>query len=138
MSMLRSYSQLQPELSYYRTIENTMWLYPPEDVEKALAATTYKYTYDGTFITCPDIENLLGIYYEIFAQTVNSYPIDNGGYYVAAGSFFQNMGKTLYWQVPNGNTVIKWQLVKQLTPQTNENFPQPGNCPVDIVGYTTT
>jgi hypothetical protein len=84
------------------------------------------------------MENLLGVYYDIFLQTAVSQPVGNVGFSLGVGTILQNFGRTLYWQAPNGNTVIKWQLVKQLTPQTTDYIPVPGNSPPYTVGYTTT
>ncbi len=79
MSTQRALAQINPNYGYYRTIVNTTWLYPPADVAKGLAASTYKYTFDGTFIICPDIENLIGLYNDIFVQTAISQPVGNVG-----------------------------------------------------------
>lgn len=138
MSVTKYFKQLQPETSYYRTIVNTMWLYPQEDIDIALASTSYKYTFDGTIIICPDMENFIGLYTDIYDQTAISQPIGNQGFSLGVGTFLQNFGKTIYWQVPAGNLVLKWQLVKQLTPQTTDYIPVPGNSPNDTVGYIVT
>ena len=138
MSIQREFSQIQPGMGYYRTIGNTTWLYPPADVDKGLAITTYKYTFDGTNIICPDMSNLLGVYNDIFLQTAESQPIGNVGFSLGVGTYLQNFGKTIYWQAPNGNLLIKWQLVKQLTPQSSNYIPVPGNSPDETIGYVTT
>jgi hypothetical protein len=138
MSTQRALAQINPNYGYYRTIVNTTWLYPPADVAKGLAASTYKYTFDGTFIICPDIENLIGLYNDIFVQTTISQPVGNVGFSLGVGTMLQNFGKTIIWQAPNGNTVIKWQLVQQQTPQNVNFIPVPGDSPDLTVGYVTT
>lgn len=130
-------SQIPSYAKNYRTIVNTMWLYPQTDLEKALATTTYKYTFDGTFIICPDMYNLRGLYSDIFAQTAISQPIGNTGFSLGVGTYLENFGKEIVFQVPNGTTVIKWKLVKQITPQTVDYISNPGNSPDDTVGYIT-
>ena len=136
MSTQRSYSQIPSRLKYMRTIVNTVWLYPIADIEAALANTTHEYTFDGTNIVCPDYTNLLGIYYDIFAQTAISNPIGNGGFYLAPGTVLEDMGQEIFLKVEN-MTWIHWRNMRQLTPQTVAYFPQPGNSPVDTIGYTT-
>ena len=138
MSTQRILSQIPGYQKYIRTIANTTWLYPPTDVEIALANTTYKYTFDGVFIICPDIANLSGLYYDIFYQTVQSNPSFNGGYYNGQQTVLENFGKKIYFQAPAGNTVIIWTLVKQITPQSELPPGNQGNSPAGTVGYTTT
>ena len=138
MSTQRIISQIQPQSAFYRTIVNTMWLYPEVDIAAAMATTSYQYTFDGTFITCPDITNLEGLYNDIYLQTAISQPIGNQGFTLGVGTTCQNFGKTIFWQCPSGNTVIQWQLVQQITPQSITYIPVPGNSPNDTVGYITT
>lgn len=138
MSIQRIIGQIQNQSAFYRTIVNTMWLYPTINIAAAMATTSYQYSFDGTFITCPDIANLEGLYNDIYAQTVISQPIGNTGFSIGVGTVCQNFGKTIFWQCPIGNTVIQWQLVKQITPQSVDSIPTPGNSPNDTVGYITT
>lgn len=128
-------AQIPGYQTYIQTIVNTTWLYPPSDVEVALAKTTYKYTFDGVFIICPDMANLSGLYSDIFAQTAQSQPIGNVGFSLGVGTILENFGKKIYFQVPSGNTVFEWTLVKQLTPQPE--LPVGGDSPLDTVGYIT-
>jgi hypothetical protein len=137
MSLHRVTSQIPADQQYIQTIVATMWLYPPTDVEKALATTTYTYTFDGIFITCPDIANLTGLYSDIFDQTAQSQPIGNVGFSLGVGTILENFGKKIYFQVPSGNTVIEWTLVKQLTPQSSLPPGVGGDSPIDTVGYIT-
>ena len=60
--MRRSYSQIKTRKNNFITVGNTTWLYPEANVKAGLAATTYKYTYDGEFITCPTLNNIIGVY----------------------------------------------------------------------------
>jgi hypothetical protein len=130
--------QINANRGFYRTTVNTTWLYPDINIKAALATTTYKYTFDGTFITCPDMANLQGVYNDIFINTAISQPLGNDGYSLGVGTFCQDFGKTIYWQLSNGITIIKWQLVKQITPQSMAYIPSPGNSVDNTVGYITT
>lgn len=137
MSLQRSFQQISPVHGIYRTIVNTTWLYPIANITAALQNTTLPYTFDGTFLTCPDIPTLINLYVQIWEQTAISQPIGNQGFSLGVGTLCQNFGKTLYLQAPPGNTVIKWRLVKQLTPQTTDYIPVPANSPNETIGYTT-
>lgn len=138
MSSLESeYSQINPNYGFYRTIINTVWLYPQNDIDIALKNTVYKYSYDGVFIICPNMSNLIGLYNDIYLQTAISQPNDNQGFSLGVGTMCQNFGRTIYWQTIDGNTVIEWRLVQQITPQSNTFIPVPGNSPTGTVGYLT-
>ena len=141
--MRRTYSQVKPRHTNFVTVINTTWLYPEVNVAAALATTTSKYTYDGEFITCPDIASIAGIYGDIFNSTVITLaqnPLTtNVGYSLGAGTFLEDLGKELRFRLTNGNVVIVWTLVKQLTPQKPTYvIPVPGNSPNETIGFVTT
>lgn len=138
-SLESQYSQVNPNYGFYRTIVNTVWLYPQGDIDKALLNTSAKFTYDGVFIICPDMNNLLTLYYNIFEQTAISQPVGNVGFSLGVGTMCQNFGRSIYWKLEDtSDYLIKWQLVQQITPQTTDNIPVPGNSPEGTVGYLTT
>jgi hypothetical protein len=134
MALQRVTSQIPGDQKYIQTIVNTMWLYPPASVEQSLATTTIPHTYDGVFITCPNITSLTNLYQYIWEKTALELPTE--GYNIGVGTILENFGKKLYFQVPSGNTIIEWTLVKQITPQSA--LPSGGNSPDGTVGYITT
>ena len=137
--MRRSYSQIKPRRTNFVTVIDTTWLYPEVNVAAALATTTFKYTYDGDFITCPDIASIAGIYGDIFNSTAVSQPVNNSGYSLGVGTLLENLGKELRFRLTNGNVIIVWRLVKQLTPQgTARVIPVPGDSPNGTIGFVTT
>ena len=137
--MRRTYSQIQPRKNNYVTVINTTWLYPEANIDAALATTMSKYTYDGDFITCPDIQNIAGIYSDIFNSTAVSQPVGNDGYSLGVGTFLEDLGKEIRFRLTNGNVIIVWRLVKQLTPQQPATvIPVPGNSPNGTIGFIPT
>uniref|UniRef100_A0A6C0DS15 Uncharacterized protein n=1 Tax=viral metagenome TaxID=1070528 RepID=A0A6C0DS15_9ZZZZ len=146
--MRHTFSQTKTRKNLFITYGNTVWLYPQVDIEAALATTTYPHTYDGDFITCPDMTALAGVYYDIFAQTAASNPTPppvpvgggNPGYTVGVGTLLQDMGRELRFRLSGGEVVVVWRLVKQLTPQRNPPlaFGVYGQSLNETVGYTTT
>ena len=138
--MNRAYSQNKPRRNNYVTVIDTTWLYPEINVTRALATTTFRHTYDGDFITCPDIASIAGIYDAIFNSTAVSQPIDNAGYSLGVGTLVEDQGKELRFRLTSGQVIIVWRLVKQLTPQKPETvIPNPGNStPNGTIGYITT
>ena len=103
--------------SSYVTIFNTVWIYPPSDVDAALATTTYSYTRVGNIIICPDMDTMTGIYTDIYNRTSITQPVGTVGYSLGVGSNLLDMGEDLYFQLPGGIDVIHWRLVRQVTPQ---------------------
>ena len=138
--MKRAYSQIKPRHTTYVTVINTTWLYPEVDITRALATTTFKHTYDGDFITCPDIASIAGVYDDIFNSTAVSQPIDNAGYSLGVGTLLEDQGKELRFRLTSGQVIIVWRLVKQLTPQKPATvISVPGNStPNGTIGYITT
>ena len=137
--MKRAYSQIKPRRTTYVTVINTIWLYPEINITRALATTTLNHTYDGDFITCPDIATIAGIYYAIFESTVISQPVGNPGYSLGVGTLLEDQGKELRFRLTSGQVIIVWRLVKQLTPQSPATvIPSPGDSPNETIGYVPT
>jgi hypothetical protein len=138
--MKRTYSQIKPRRTTYVTVNDTTWLYPEINVTRALATTTFRHTYDGDFITCPDILSIGGIYNAIFVSTAISQPINNAGYSLGVGTLVEDLGKELRFRLTSGQVIIVWRLVRQLTPQQPATvIPVPGNStPNGTIGYITT
>jgi hypothetical protein len=136
--MRRNYSQIKPQRNNFVTVINTTWLYPEINITRALATTTFKHTYDGDFITCPDIASIAGIYDDIFNSTAVSQSVGNVGYSLGVGTLLEDQGKELRFRLTSGQVIIVWRLVKQLTPQNPVHvIPAPGNSPNGTIGFIT-
>jgi hypothetical protein len=129
---------------YYmcRVRGSTVYLYPKEEIDQALSVTPFPYTFDGTNIVCPTINDLKEIYYAIWFRTKLASPDPNnpdaGGYTCNNGTLLQDMGEDMQFMLPDGEVVIKWRLVKQISPQTTPPVSTPGLSPVGTVGFVTT
>jgi hypothetical protein len=134
--MKRTYIQIKTRQNLFRTVANTAWLYPESDIKTALANTTYSYEYTEDSIICPNLTSLIGVYTDIFNQTAISQPIGNPGFTLGVGTLLKDMGRELQFLLTNGELIVKWRLVQQLTPQTNI-IPDPGNSPNETIGYIT-
>ncbi len=125
-----------------RASGSTTYLYTKEAIEQALALTPFPHTFDGTNIVCPTMTDLIEVYYAIWYRTKLANPDpnnpDGGGYSCNAGTLLQDMGENMQFMLPNGEVVVKWRLVKQLSPQTNPPVSSPGLSPVGTVGFVTT
>jgi len=137
--MRRTYSQIKQPKGQFVTILNTVWIYPEDDITRALATTTYKYKFDGDFLSFPDLTNLIGVYGDIFNQTAISAPVGNVGFSLGVGTLLEDMGKELRFKLDGGETVITWRLVRQLTPQKPSTIlSSAGNSPNGTIGFVTT
>jgi hypothetical protein len=134
-SCISSYSQIGPRIPYFSTIINTVWIYPPSDVDIALSNTTYSYTFDGTILRVPDTAALIGVYTDIVNQTLTSQPIGNAGFSLGVGTLLEDLGKDLHMVLPNGSVVYTWRLVRQISPQEVPYVSVPGNSPRNTIGY---
>jgi len=125
-------------MSGYITLVNTVWLYPPVYVDAGLAATTYPYQRIGNIVICPDIIALKGVYGDIFGKTSIAQGSGNAGFSLGVGTNLQDMGEDFVFQLPGGVDIIRWRLVRQLTPQYPiYDIPTPGNSPNGTIGYVT-
>jgi hypothetical protein len=118
--------------------EGTGWLYPMADIQRALKVTLQPYTFDGTNIVCPTMTALKALYYDIFYTTTLSQPIGNLGFSLGKGTFLEDLGKTITFQLQGGRVVVIWRLVRQVTPQNIQSIPDPGNSLDNTIGYITT
>ena len=144
------FAQISSRSKYFRTVSNTVWLYPTADIQRGLAATNYKYTFNGdvilndvTFngdvITCPDMTNLIGVYTDIWEQTKISQPAGtNPGFTLGVGTFLADLGSELRFALEGGAIVVLWRLVKQISPQDNPPISVPGDSLNETIGYVTT
>lgn len=133
-----AYDQIPARTAYFLTILNTAWIYPMTDIQTVLAKTTISFTFDGTILRVNNLPDLIALYTEIYDQTAISQPVGNPGYTLGAGSQLEDMGNEILWQLEDGQNVIKWRLMRQLTPQLPATvIPTPGNSPNGTIGYGT-
>jgi hypothetical protein len=136
--MMRPYSQIKARKNNYITILNTAWLYPEVYVKSGLASTTFKYVYSGDLIICPTMTDLIGVYTDIYNKTAIAQGEGNIGFTVGIGTLLEDMGDELRFCLTNGQVIIIWRLMKQLTLQSIAIIPVVGNSPNETIGYVTT
>jgi hypothetical protein len=131
----RSFKQIPTHFPMYRSVLNTTWIYPINNIQDALKISTNYTSFDGTNIIVPSISNFIALAYEIWYQTSLSQPINNAGYSCGVGTLFQDFGKTIEFKLPGGEVIARWALIKQLSPQTTPPIPTPGDSPNGTIGY---
>ena len=132
------FDQIPARVGSFLSVNNTSWIYPLRDLQAALAATSIPYTFDGTILKTNSLADLVTLYGQVFDQTAISQPVGNTGFSLGAGTQLDDLGKEIVWQIPGGVNVIRWRLMRQLTPQLPATvIPAPGNSPVGTIGYGT-
>ncbi len=116
---------------------STTYLYPKADIQAALQTTAHPYTFDGTNLVCPTLTALLGVYSDIYIQTIQSQPVGNQGFSCNAGTLLEDLGEDMQFMLTGGEVVVRWRLVRQITPQANPPLSSPGNSPNGTVGFAT-
>ncbi len=133
--MLRAPDQIPANIQYFLVYENTTWIYPINDINTALSTTTIPFTFDGTNIVCPTLQNFIDLYLAVFAQTAISQPVGNVGFSLGVGTQCADYGNEIVWQVAGSGAIVKWRLMKQVTKQSD--LLDGGNSPQGTIGYGT-
>lgn len=135
---MRRYSQIHPSPQFFRTVVDTVYMYPTSNIEDALAATSFSYTYNGSQIVSPTLVDLLQIAYAIWDNTRVELPAPPpppgaGGFNVKVGCLLRDLGKSLSFELPDGSIVATWRLMELITDQIGT--PNAGQAPPGIIGY---
>ena len=136
--MLRSYSQIPVRYQFFLTVVDTMYMYPTSNIEAALAATSFPYTYTGSQIVSPTLGDLLQIAYAIWDNTREELPAPPpppgaGGFNVKVGCLLRDLGKSLSFELTDGSVVATWRLMELITDQIGT--PGAGQAPPGTIGY---
>lgn len=122
---------------FYRSIVNTLWLYPIQNIRTILASTTINYSQNGSasVLTFGSIADIDSIATEIYNSTVFS-PDFLQGYNVGVGSLLHDTGRRITFCLPGGQVFMIWGEAILLTDQNS--LPSGGNAPQGLQGYLTT
>jgi hypothetical protein len=123
--------------SYIAT--DTTFIYPISDLNSALLNQSLYNNMNMNIITFDDIDQLYTFYSTVYENTMNS---NNGNpYSVFVGTQLKDLESNVILQILNGNQnpikIIEWELVKQLTPQS-EFGEYGGTSPDNTEGYVVT
>ena len=115
------------------------YLYPISDINSALSNQSLYNNKDMNIITFDDIDQLYSFYSTVYTNTTDS---NNGNpYSLFIGTQLKDLESNIILQILNGNQnpikIIEWELVKQLTPQS-EFGDYGGSSPDYTEGYVVT
>jgi hypothetical protein len=119
--------------NYFITVTNTFWLYPIANINSVLNSTTY--TQIGNRLIFSTKNALITFYDNVNNSTAASQPVGNTGYSLGVGTIVKDLQSEIYLELPNGQLMVTWRLVKQITNQGS--LPAGGNSPNDTIGYAT-
>ena len=105
----RTFAQQQSRSSSMITFGNTVWMYPPADVEYGLAYTTYSYRRVGNTLIFPDMNNLSGVYTDIFKHETLEDTIEYGVKELTRQLSHTLTIKNIKWN----NTIVKLETLLQ-------------------------
>lgn len=120
-------------LNNYITFNNTIWLYPIADLNYVLENTSVSYTKVDNNIIFQSLSDLVDFYDEVYLRTEVTNPAANPGYSLGVGTVLLDQRDFIFLKLENGHIVVKWQLMKQITNQSD--LPVGGDSPNGTIGY---
>ena len=115
---------------------NTIWLYPMVDIQSTINSTSIVFTQSGSDYIFSTLQDLADFYDEVYSATAISQPIGNVGYSLGVGTVCESLRDQIFLKLSNGHIVVKWQLMKQITNQSD--LPSGGDSPIGTIGYGLT
>ena len=92
----------------WEVVTNTAYIYPPINVEEAIALTQISFTIEDNryiFATLPDLD---GFYYDVWYRTSISQPAGNLGYSMGVGTKLAGSNQELHLDLADGTRIITW------------------------------
>ena len=132
-----SYDDVVSYVSGWKTVLDTIWLYPVADVNSVLEIfrlpAAKAIVEEDERIVFEDIDHLYYFYNEVYESTEVAQPVGNVGYSLGVGTRLRDLGITVHLELANGLRVVTWRLVEQLTSQAD--LPAGGDSPDGTVGF---
>ncbi len=119
---------------YYRTIINTIWIYPIVDVNYIfdILSQSISIVRVGNNYNFNTLQDLIDFYEAVYVRTSIQQPTGNAGYSLGVGTILKSKRKRINLNF-NGLTVVKWVLMEQITNQSD--LPSGGSSPDGTIGY---
>jgi hypothetical protein len=131
-----SYDDVVSYVSGWKTVLDTIWLYPVADVNSVLEdfrESSPPIVEEDERIVFEDIDHLYDFYNDVCDSTNVAQPVGNVGYSLGIGTRLRDLGITVHLELASGLKVVTWRLVKQLTSQAD--LPVGGDSPDDTIGF---
>jgi len=131
-----SYDDVVSYVSGWKTVLDTIWLYPVADVNSVLEDfrnSSPAIVEEDKRIVFEDIDHLYDFYNEVYESTEVAQPVGNVGYSLGVGTRLRDLGITVHLELASGLRVVTWRLVEQLTSQSD--LPVGGDSPDGTIGF---
>jgi len=131
-----SYDDVVSYVSGWKTVIDTIWLYPVADMNSVLRdfrESSPSIVEEDKKIVFEDIDHLYDFYNEVSESTFVAQPVGNVGYSLGVGTRLRDLGITVHLELASGLRVVTWRLVEQLTSQSD--LPVGGNSPDGTIGF---
>jgi hypothetical protein len=126
----------------YISIIDTIWLYPQVDLDYVTGiapglSPSIAFTKSGNTYTFETLSSLTRFYDQLFISTEVNQPIGNVGYSLGVGTITRSRrNQKLYFKLKSGITVVEFQLMTQITNQSD--LPVGGDSPDGTIGWGLT
>jgi hypothetical protein len=131
-----SYDDVVSYVSGWKTVIDTIWLYPVADMNSVLRdfrESSPSIVEEDKRVVFEDIDHLYDFYNEVSESTSVAQPVGNVGYSLGVGTRLRDLGITVHLELASGLRVATWRLVEQLTSQSD--LPVGGNSPDGTIGF---
>jgi len=126
----------------YISIIDTIWLYPQVDLDYVTGiapglSPSISFTKSENTYTFETLSDLTRFYDQLFISTEVNQPIGNVGYSLGVGTITRSRrNQKLYFKLKSGITVVEFQLMTQITNQSD--LPVGGDSPDGTIGWGLT
>ncbi len=123
----------------YISIIDTIWLYPQVDLDYATGiapglSPSIVFTKSEDTYTFETLSDLTRFYDQVYLRTSFTNPAPNPGYSLGVGTITRSRrNQKLYFKLKSGITVVEFQLMTQITNQSE--LPVGGDSPDGTIGW---
>jgi hypothetical protein len=117
----------------WKTIIDTIWLYPIAELEWAKQNGSVSFSQSGSDLIFATLTDLTDFYDTVYLRTSVTQPVGNVGYSLGVGTILRGSRDRINLRLSTGQIVVTWELMTQITSQSD--LPSGGDSPDGTIGY---
>lgn len=117
----------------WKTIIDTIWIYPVADLEWVKQNGSVSFTQSGNDLIFATLTDLTDFYDAVYSRTSITQPVGNVGYSLGVGTILRGSKNRINLRLATGQLVVTWELMTQITSQAD--LPVGGDSPDGTIGY---
>lgn len=117
----------------WKTIIDTIWIYPVADLEWVKQNGSVSFTQSGNDLIFATLTDLTDFYDSVYSRTSITQPVGNVGYSLGVGTILRGSRNRINLKLATGQLVVTWELMTQITSQAD--LPVGGDSPDGTIGY---